>query len=294
MFPQVRPTGQCVWHAYWESAKQVGFHSMIRSDTPTNKQNYAKTSKKQIHLPPSIPSCHLQVLLPKGALPPLRTFQCVKMPVWFSTHALLASLLPGCHLFPLTNLTSLARETQLWWMHLWGSIHSRRSTSSRLTSSRWLFFSFKTTFHPQKMGVGMRAAVRSQINLVMKRFAQSIIDHLKLNYILDVVFAAGLTSFKLFQGRDGEAAGGNPWHHLSNLLVPGVSPRSVDPRRERKSNVCWMERIGDVKNLCRMGLKNLRIQRQWACSRQLSTLLRHWCSIITIIIIREACKTNFR
>ena len=83
-----------------------------------------------------IPSCHLQVLLPKGALPPLRTFQCVKMPVWFSTYALLASLLPGCHLFPLTNLTSLARETQLWWMHLWGSIHSRRSTSSRLTSFR--------------------------------------------------------------------------------------------------------------------------------------------------------------
>ena len=41
------------------------------------------------------------------------------------------------------------------------------------------FFSFKTTFHPQKMGVGMRAAVRSQINLVMKRFAQSIIDHLE-------------------------------------------------------------------------------------------------------------------
>ena len=54
-----------------------------------------------------------------------------------------------------------------------------------------------------------------------------------------------------------------------------------------------MERIGDVKKLSRMGLRNLRIQRQWACSRQLSTLLRHWCSIITIIIITRVASSLF-
>ena len=259
---------------------------------PQTNKTMQRHQKTQIHLPPSIPSCRLQVLLPKGALPPLRTFQCVKMPVWFSTHALLASLLPGCHLFPLTNLTSLARETQLWWMHLWGSIHSRRSTSSRLTSFRWLFFQRQNNIPSSENG-GWDASCgplpdkpgHEKVCSVNHRSPR------KLNYILDVVFAAGLTSFKLFQGRDGEAAGGNPWHHLSDLLVPGFSQRSVDPRRERKSNVCWMERIGDVKNLCRMGLKNLRIQRQWACSRQLSTLLRHWCSIITIIIITRVVSS---
>ena len=131
------------------------FHDQIGY---THKQTkLCKHQKTQIqayyfHLPPSIPSCHLQVLLPRGALPPLRTFQCVKMPVWFSTHALLASLLPGCHLFPLTNLTSLARETQLWWMHLWGSIHSRRSTSSRLTSFRWFFSQFQNNIPSSENG----------------------------------------------------------------------------------------------------------------------------------------------
>ena len=132
----------------------IPWSDRIHPQTNKTMQRHQKTQIQAyyIHLPPSIPSCHLQVLLPRGALPPLRTFQCVKMPVWFSTHALLASLLPGCHLFPLTNLTSLARETQLWWMHLWGSIHSRRSTSSRLTSFRWLFFQFQNNIPSSENG----------------------------------------------------------------------------------------------------------------------------------------------
>ena len=47
------------------------------------------------------------MLLPGGALPPIGTFQCVKMPVWISTHALLASLLPGCLYLPSLPISSM-------------------------------------------------------------------------------------------------------------------------------------------------------------------------------------------
>jgi len=64
-----------------------------------------------------------------------------------------------------------SRATQLWRMPLRASTLSRINTSSRLIFYRWAKSpppSFKK-ISPQKMGVGMRAAVRSQINLVMKR-----------------------------------------------------------------------------------------------------------------------------
>ena len=51
-------------------------------------------------------SWFIQVLLPTGALPPIRPVQRVQVPVWFPSHALLAPLLPGApfSIFPLLCL----------------------------------------------------------------------------------------------------------------------------------------------------------------------------------------------
>ena len=109
-----------------------------------------------------------------------------------------------------------SRATPHWWQPLRGSTPSRRNTSSRLTSCRsaapTYFSQFQifpnislNHFPPQKMGVGMRAAVRSQINLVMKRFPTKShpthFSHQKLDLFFAMVFAAGSNLFKLLTHR---------------------------------------------------------------------------------------------
>ena len=109
-----------------------------------------------------------------------------------------------------------SRATHHLWKPLRGSTPSRRSTSSRLIfcrSAKPTYFSqFQifpnislNHFPPQKMGVGMRAAVRSQINLVMKRFPTKShpthFSHQKLDLFFAMVFAAGSNLFKLLTHR---------------------------------------------------------------------------------------------